>query len=154
MSGVDAPSHSEVIVHSTEAVKSPPPTAETAGTKLVNPEIPPAGVFGAEAMLTIVEPGKLSLKRKSSLPPFTDSLNLIPGFSTTSTLTDVPLCVSVTTKSEGPARLTPGKATLATSRAAPTNPLRHDKDAIIPLHFCFGTDISQMTWISKIEATR
>jgi|SRR6516165_9399874 hypothetical protein len=95
MVGADPPSQSEATVHSTEAVQSPVPSAWT-GDKSVNPERPPAGVFGELVMLVIVEPLKLSLNRKSSPPPAPVSTNLFPLFSTTSKRTDVPLCVSVT----------------------------------------------------------
>jgi hypothetical protein len=66
--GADPPLQSEAVVHSTEAVNVPVPSAMT-GDKLVNPERPPAGVLGALAMVVIVEPLKVSLNRKSSPPP-------------------------------------------------------------------------------------
>jgi hypothetical protein len=95
MVGADPPLQSLAVVHSTEAVKVPVPSAMT-GDKLVNPERPPAGVVGAVAMVVIVEPGKVSLNRKSSPPPAPVSTNLLPLASDTLKLTDVPLCVSVT----------------------------------------------------------
>ena len=100
MVGADPPLQSEAFVHSTEAVKVPVPSAMT-GDKLVNPERPPAGVFGALAMVVIVEPVKLSLNRKSSPPPAPVSMNLFPLISVTVKSTDVPLCVSVTLPNPG-----------------------------------------------------
>src|SRR5215831_2058730 len=102
MVGADPPLQSEATVHSTEAVQDPVPSAITgpggvvAGPKLVNPERPPAGVFGEVAMVVIVEPAMLSLNRKSSPPPAPVSMNLFPLFSVTLKLTEVPDCVSVT----------------------------------------------------------
>src|SRR5262245_27582632 len=93
MIGMSPPMQLEEFVHSTEAVKVP--ASVMTGDKLVSPERPPAGVKGAEAMVVIVEPAMASLNRKSSSPPAVVSNNL-PKFSTTLTLTDVPLCVSVT----------------------------------------------------------
>src|SRR6266571_229229 len=100
MSAPDAPLQLEAVVHSTEAVKVPVPSAETAGDILVNPERPPVMAtvtpLSVAVMFVIVEPLKLSLNRKSSLPPAPVSTNRFPLFSTTSKLTEVPDWVSVT----------------------------------------------------------
>jgi hypothetical protein len=95
MVGADPPLQSEALVHSTEAVKVPVPSAMT-GDKLVNPERPAAGVVGAVAMVVIVEPAKASLNRKSSPPPAPVSTNLFPLASDTVKLTDVPFGTSAT----------------------------------------------------------
>ena len=100
MFGADPPLQSLATVHSTEAVKSPVPSAWTGG-KLVNPERPPAGVVGEVAMVVIVEPAMLSLNRKSSPPPAPVSTNRFPLISDTVKSTDVPTCVSVTLPNPG-----------------------------------------------------
>src|SRR5262249_55343754 len=140
MFGADPPLQSEATVHSTEAGKVPVPSAMT-GDKFVNPTRPPAGVSGALATLVIVEPAMASLNRNSSPPPAPVSTNLVPLFSTTVKLTDVPDCVSVTVpntvpgaghpvliwhdvKSNESAWLTLGNAALAASNAAPANATR------------------------------
>ena len=87
-------------VHSTEAVQVPVPSAMT-GDKLVNPERPPAGVFGEVAMVVIVEPAMVSLNRNNSSPPAPVSMNLFPLISVTVKSTDIPLCVSVTLPNPG-----------------------------------------------------
>src|SRR5215471_2825435 len=96
----DPPLQSEATVHSTEAVKSPVPSAWT-GDKLVNPERPPAGVVGELAMVVIVEPAMVSLNRNNSPPPAPVSTNLFPLISVTVKSTDVPACVSVTLPNPG-----------------------------------------------------
>src|SRR5262249_46616645 len=68
---------------------------------------PDAGVFGAVAMLVIVEPAMLSLKRKSEEPPAPVSMNLFPLSSVTTKLTDPPACVSVTVPNPGAGMLPP-----------------------------------------------
>src|SRR5262245_60817892 len=100
MVGAVAPLQSEATVHSTEAVQVPVPSAMTGG-KLVNPTRPPAGVVGELVTPVIVEPGKLSLNRKSSPPPAPVSTNLLPLIKFTLKLTDVPLCNSVTVPNPG-----------------------------------------------------
>src|SRR5215467_1871169 len=106
MVGADPPLQSEAVVHSTEAVKVPVPSAMT-GDKLVNPERPPAGVVGEVVMLVIVEPAMLSLNRKSSPPPAPVSTNLFPLISDTVKLTFAPACVSVTEPNPGAAMAPP-----------------------------------------------
>src|SRR5262249_51864040 len=106
MVGADPPLQSEATVHSTEAVKSPVPSAWT-GARLVNPERPPAGVVGDVAMVVIVLPAKVSLNRKSSPPPPPVSTNLFPLISDTVKSTDVPDCVSVTEPNPGGGTLPP-----------------------------------------------
>ena len=68
---------------------------------------PPAIVmvapFSVAEMLVIVEPAKLSLNTKSAPPPAPVSTNLLPLLSTTSKLTEVPDCVSVTVPNTVPA---------------------------------------------------
>src|SRR5262245_21353665 len=103
--GADPPLQSDATVHSTEAVKVPVPSAMT-GAKLVNPTSPPAGVFGPLVTLVIVEPGMLSLNRKSSPPPAPVSTNRFPLISETLKLTLALICVSVTVPNPG-AGMTP-----------------------------------------------
>jgi hypothetical protein len=73
------------------------------GDRLVNPERPPAGVVGLEAMVVIVEPLKASLNEKSAPPPAPVSTNLLPPFNVTEKSTLVPTCVSVTVPNTVPA---------------------------------------------------
>jgi hypothetical protein len=73
------------------------------GDRLVNPEMPPAGVVGALAMVVIVEPAKASLNKKSPPPPAPVSTNLFPFSSVTTKLTFAPFCVSATVPNTVPA---------------------------------------------------
>jgi hypothetical protein len=99
MFGVDPPLQLAPVVQKTWAVKVPVPSAMI-GDWLVNPVRPPVMLtfapLSVAVMPVIVEPLMLSLNRKSESPPAPVSTNLFPEFSTTSKLTDVPACVSVT----------------------------------------------------------
>jgi hypothetical protein len=94
--GVDPPLQSEAIVHSTPALKSPVPSAMTEGDT-ATPERPPGSAFaGMPVMGLVMAAVDELLLKKSSLAPAPVSTNLFESDSTTSKLTEVPLCVTVT----------------------------------------------------------
>src|SRR5262245_21648774 len=172
MVGADPPLQSAATVHSTEAVKSPVPSAWT-GAKLVNPARPPAGVVGEVATVVIVEPAMLSLNRKSSPPPAPVSTNLFPLISDTVKLTLAPTCVSVTVPNPGAgmdppshvepetwqdvkvkvsAWLTVGNAALAASNAAPVKPTRHERFFMMSISISVckpATDVAKEKYRTK-----
>src|SRR5215472_18567953 len=93
MFGVDPPLQLEEVVQKIWAVQFPVPSAMISGW-LVNPETPPGmatfAPFSVVVMLVTVVPDP-ALNKKSEPPPAPVSTNLLPLFSTTSTVTFDPL---------------------------------------------------------------